>query len=89
MKMPFGTHRDKDLDSLPCSYLRWIDREVSAEVPLTVRPENREQYRLTRLQLLNETRRILRDRRLLGITIVDPNKPAVASRRRRSARRTG
>lgn len=73
MKMPFGDqYKDQELDTLPDSYLNWIDRTVEIEPPLTVRPENRDDYRATRAQLLAEVRRIMRERRRNGVRVPDP-----------------
>lgn len=76
MKMPFGVHSGKELEELPDSFLRWIDLRVETEPPANVPLEQREAYRITRLQLRQETRRILNERRRNGVRVPDPVRTA-------------
>lgn len=86
MKMPFGKHRGRELDDLPDTYLRWIDEKMQVDPTAATPPEKREQYFATNRQMKFEARRILRERRRLGIKIKD-DKPAVQSSPRSGPRR--
>ena len=71
MKMLFGKHKGRELDTLPDSYLRWIMDDLNPRAPANVRPENREEYVRTRRLLRIEAQRILRERRLNGVRVAD------------------
>lgn len=72
MKMPFGMNAGKELDELPDSFLWWIDNRVASEPLPSVPPEDRDAARMMLLQLKQEARRILAERRRNGVRVPDP-----------------
>lgn len=86
MRIPFGEHRGKELELLPCRYLRWLS-EIDPNPSAVVKPEKREQYHKERLALKLEARRILRERAMNNVTVGDDGKFVQRLRQRRSHNR--
>lgn len=79
MIIPFGKHRGKELRILPCSYLQWLS-EIDPKPTIAVQPEKRERYHKERLALKLEAQRILRERALNDVTVLDDGKAVQRSR---------
>lgn len=86
MRMPFGPHRGTELDQVPDATLFWIDNHFDVEPGENVAPEKRDEYRMRNLQLKQEARRILKERRQNGVKVTDPpgtNRSRSKTKRRR------
>ena len=83
--MPFGEHRSKELELIPCRYLQWLSR-IDPKPSAIIKPEKREQYHKERLALKLEANRILRERALNNVTVLDDGKFVPRRQRYRSNR---